>query len=683
MTKSLKWLGVPFAAASLLGIASCNNTPQQSQDGQLRSGILLANMDTTVAPGDNFTAYVNGTWERNTQVPADKSTYGIFHMLNDKAQEDVKVIIEEAAKGSFAHGSNEQKVGDLYEAYMNMRVRDSLGTTPLASELSKITAIRNYQDLAAYFAYAGKMGNMAPFSVGVTEDFKDPKQYMLYTWQGGLGLPDREYYFQQDAKSKELRSKYVAHVENMLQLAGVENSKAKAAKIMALETQLASKHMKKEQTRDMVAIYNKFAVKDLGTLMPDFDWTALLNEAGIRNQDSIVVTQVAYTKDLNSIIRNTPLDTWKTYLQWSLIHGSATTLNSELDKENFAFYGKTLYGTQEQRPQWRRAVDVVNDNLGEAVGKIYVAKHFSPEAKERMTVLVNNLLKAYETSIKELDWMSDETKKQALDKLSKFTPKIGYPNKWRDYAALEIVKGDLYGNMKRATVFEYNRMVDKLGKPVDREEWGMTPQTVNAYYNPPLNEIVFPAAILQPPFFDMNAEDAVNYGAIGGVIGHEIGHGFDDQGSTFDGDGVLRNWWTEKDKEEFKKRTGALVAQYNAFKVFPDLHVNGEFTLGENIGDLGGLSIALKAYKASLNGKEAPVLDGFTGEQRVLIGWAQAWLNKSREEYLRNQVNTDPHSPAKFRVNGVVRNIPEFYTAFNVQPDDSLYLAPEKRVKIW
>jgi putative endopeptidase len=417
--------------------------------------------------------------------------------------------------------------------------------------------------------------------------------------------------------------------------------------------------------------------------MPDFDWGTLLREAGTQKQDSLVVTQVAYTRALNDIIKSTPLDAWKTYLKWSVVHGSATALNAELDAENFAFYGKTLNGMQEQQPQWRRAVGVVNGNLGEMVGKVYVKEHFSPEAKERMLTLVANLLQAYETSIKELDWMSEDTRKQAMDKLSKFTPKIGYPDKWRDYSALQMVRNDLYGNLKRSAEFEYQRQINKLGKPVDRDEWQMTPQTVNAYYNPPLNEIVFPAAILQPPFFDLHAEDAVNYGAIGGVIGHEIGHGFDDQGSTFDGDGVMRNWWTEQDLEEFKNRTGALVAQYNDFKVYEDLPLNGEFTLGENIGDLGGLSIALKAYKASLNGKEAPVLDGFTGEQRVFIGWGQAWLNKAREEYLRKQVNTDPHSPAKFRVNGVVRNVPEFYTAFGVKPTDSLFLAPEKRVKIW
>ncbi|QHT69862.1 peptidase M13 [Rhodocytophaga rosea] len=686
ITNPISYLKAATLVCSLLWASACNNTAEKQADTQeqaLQSGIEFENMDTLVKPGDNFTAYANGNWAKKTKIPADKSSYGAFHMLDDKAQEDVKAIIEAAASGKFTDGSDEQKIGDLYGSYMDMKGRDSLGIAPLAAEFSKVNAIASHKDLPAYFAYANQMGNLVPFTLGVETDFKDPKKYMLHTWQDGLGLPDREYYFLNDAKSKDIRSKYVTHIENMLKLAGVSDSKTKARKVMALETEMASKHMKKEQTRDIVALYNKYAAKDLKNLMPHFDWNTYLKASEVEKQDSVVITQVEYTKSLNNILKNTPIDTWKTYLTWSVVHGSATIVNTDLDKENFEFYSKTLNGVQEQRPQWRRAVDMVNGSMGEMVGKVYVKNHFPPQAKERMEALVKNLLKAYESSIKELDWMGEDTKKQALHKLSKFTPKIGYPDKWRDYAELKIAKNDLYGNAKRATLFEYNRNIKKLGKPVDRDEWGMTPQTVNAYYNPPLNEIVFPAAILQPPFFDMNAEDAVNYGGIGGVIGHEIGHGFDDQGSTFDGDGVMRNWWTSTDSLEFKKRTTSLVSQYNAFKVFDDLNVNGEYTLGENIGDLGGLSIALKAYKTSLNGKPAPVIDGFTGDQRVFIGWAQAWLNIARAESLRNQVNTDPHSPAKFRVNGVVRNIPEFYTAFNIQPSDSLYLAPEKRVKIW
>lgn len=680
MNKTNKTAVFPLLTAALLLAGACN---QPQKEEKLQSGILLKNMDTTANPGNNFTEYVNGTWMKNAKIPADKSSYGVGSMVNDKAQEDVKALIENAAKGEPKADSEEQKIGDFYESYMNTRVRDSIGLAPLQEEFKKIDGIATSKDLARYFGYAGKLGFMAPFGVGVLEDFKDPKKYMLYSWQGGLGLPDREYYSLTDTKSVAIRARYVAHIANMLSIAGIADAKVKAEQIMALETLIASKHMKKEDTRNMAGLYNKYEVKKLNTLMADFDWVALLAEAGVSKEDSLVVCQVNYTKDLNAILKNTPLDVWKTYLKWGVIHASATSLNSALDKENFDFFAKTLYGVTEQRPQWRRAVDVVNDALGEMVGKLYVEKHFPPAAKERMLKLVGNLLKAYETSIKELDWMSPETKKQALTKIAKFTPKIGYPDKWRDYSALKIVKHDLFGNDKRATAFEYNRNISKLGKPVDRSEWGMTPQTVNAYYNPTMNEIVFPAAILQPPFFNMQAEDAVNYGGIGAVIGHEVGHGFDDQGSTFDGDGVMRNWWTTKDQSEFKKRTNALVAQYSGFKVFPDLNVNGNFTLGENIGDLGGLSIALKAYKASLGGKPAPVMDGFTGEQRVFIGWGQVWLDKARAEALRNQVSTDPHSPAKFRVNGVVRNIPEFYTAFKVKASDSLYLAPEKRVKIW
>ncbi|MGB5553478.1 MAG: M13-type metalloendopeptidase, partial [Flavobacteriaceae bacterium] len=458
---------------------------------------------------------------------------------------------------------------------------------------------------------------------------------------------------------------------------------ANAAKtIMALETKLAEKHLENEKTRDLVSLYNMLEVTALPEVMPDFNWTNYLKEAGLDNQKKLGVLMMDYTKALNNIITSTNLKTWKTYLKWSVLNANASRLNAALDQQNFEFYSKELRGTEEQRPLWRRGVSTVNGSLGEVVGKVYVKKHFPPEAKVRMETLVDNLLKAYEVSIKELDWMSEETKKEALDKLSKFTPKIGYPDKWKEYD-IQVDAKDLYGNLRRSTVMEYNREIAKLGQPIDKDEWAMTPQTVNAYYNPTMNEIVFPAAILQPPFFDMEAEDAVNYGTIGAVIGHEIGHGFDDTGSTFDGNGAMRDWWTSQDKEEFKKRTGALIEQYNEFKVLPDVNVNGEFTLGENIGDLGGLSIALKAYKISLGGKPAPKMDGFTAEQRVFIGWAQGWCGKSRDEALRMQVSSDPHSPRDFRVNGVVRNIPEFYEAFNVKEGDALYLAPEKRVKIW
>ncbi len=665
-----------FTLLAALCLASCSQK-------ELTSGINKKNMDTLVKPGDNFAMYVNGTWMKTAKIPADKSSYGAFDMLYDQSQKDVKAIIEEAAKGNNAEGTDEQKIGDYYASFMDRKGRDAKGIAPIQPELKAIDAIASYDDLAAYFGKANRAGVSIPFSVSVMSDFKDPTKHTLITWQGGLGLPEREYYLSNDAKMTEIRQKYVAHIEKMFQLTNMPNPAENAAKIMALETALASQQMKKEDTRDIVKLYNVYAVKDLKTLMPDFNWTAMLKNAGVDREKKLVVTQVDYTKNLNNLIKNTPIDTWKTYLKWGVINGSAGLLTTALDKQNFEFYGKNLYGTESQQEDWKRAVEMVNGGLGEVVGKVYVKKHFSPEAKERMTQMVKNLLKAYAESIKTLDWMSAATKKEALKKVDNFMIKIGYPDKWRDYSALKIVKNDLYGNATRATEFEYNRNLAKLGKPVDRAEWGMNPQTVNAYYNPSLNEIVFPAAILKPPFFDLNADDAVNYGGIGAVIGHEIGHGFDDQGSAFDGTGTMKNWWTPQDLAAFKKRTSALVEQYNSFKAFPDLNVNGAFTLGENIGDLGGLSIAIKAYKATLNGKEAPVMDGFTGMQRVFLGWGQVWAEKIREEALRSQIAGDPHSPALFRVNGTVRNIPEFYEAFNIKPTDSLYLAPEKRVKIW
>ncbi len=671
----MKKVSITLLAATVL-LASCEKK-------ELASGIIKKNMDTLVHPGDDFAEYVNGNWMKTAKIPADKSSYGAFDMLYDQSQKDVKAIIEEAAKGSHAEGSDEQKIGDYFASYTNRKQRDAKGITPLQPELKNIDAIANYSDLAVYFAKANKLGNTVPFQLSVYTDFKDPTKYTLITWQAGLGMPEREYYLSNDAKMADIRKKYITHIETLWTLAGMPDAAANAAKIMALETTMAQSHMKKEDTRDMQKLYNKYAVADLKTLMPDFDWTAMLKTAGVANEKSVVVTQVDYLKNLNNIIKTTPIDTWKIYFKWSLLNKSASLLTTALDKADFDFYSKTLYGIEQPEEDWKRGVNAVNGSLGEIVGKVYVKKHFSPEAKEHMTGMVKNLLKAYGESIKNLDWMSANTKKEALAKLDKFMIKIGYPDKWRDYSALKVDKNDLYGNAVRATEHEYNRSIAKLGKPVDRTEWGMTPQTVNAYYNPSLNEIVFPAAILQPPFFNLEADDAVNYGGIGAVIGHEIGHGFDDQGSTFDGDGVLRNWWTPADLTAFQAKTKALVDQYNGFKVFPDLNLNGSFTLGENIGDLGGLSIAIKAYKMSLNGKKDEKMDGFTGIQRVFLGWGQVWQDKSRDEALRNLVATNPHSPPAFRINGVVRNIPEFYEAFQVKPNHKLYLAPDKRVKIW
>ncbi len=604
-------------ASMTLVLAACgqDNTPIETVEAPVVesfkiSGLHLEHMNPDVRPGDDFNAFVNGGWIDATELPADKPRYGITTMLRDEWQEHVKSIIEKSAAGDFAKGSDEQKVGDLYASYMDMETRNRLGVRPLHAELEKIDALKDRQELAVYFAEANKLGISMPFELGQNEDFQDPNTYMMHTWQGGLGLPDREFYFLDDEKSVEIRTKYVEHIVRMFELADLDGGAAASNMIMALETRMAKEHMKKEQTRDYVLLYNPIVLAELPGLMPNFAWEAYLAEAGIADIDHVVVTQLDHMKALDGIIQDTPLDDWKTYLKWSALNATAGLLNETLDLQNFEFYSKTLRGIEEPRPLWRRGVSVVNANLGEVVGKVYVAQHFPPEAKAKMQELVGNLIKAYEISIRELDWMGDETRTQALDKLSKFTPKIGYPDVWKDYSKLDIERDDLVGNVHRSALMVYERNIERQGGPVDRTEWRMTPQTVNAGYSPWLNEIVFPAAILQPPFFDLNAEDAVNYGAIGAIIGHEIGHGFDDSGSTFDGDGVLRDWWTDEDRAEFEARTAKLVDQYSAFQPFDDLNVNGDFTLGENIGDLGGLSIALLAYKISLDGKEPPMMDG-------------------------------------------------------------------------
>ena len=647
------------------------------------SGLFTEHMDPMVKPGDDFNAFVNGGWVDATEIPADKPGYGVGTILRDQSQDHVKTIIEKSASGDYAKGSDDQKVGDLYTSYMDMATRNKLGISPLNSEFEKIDALADREELAVYFAEANKLNISMPFVLEQYADFKDPTVYMMYTYQAGIGLPDREFYFLDDEKSQDIREKYVEHVEKMFTLADLDDPAASAALIMALETRIADKHMLKEDLRDWATNYLKVPTAELPEWMPNFAWDAYLTEAGIADINGVVVMQRDYLKALDGIIQDTSMDDWKTYLKWQVLNTAAGILNEELDRQNFEFYSKTLRGIEEQLPLWRRGVDVVNGNLGEVVGKVYVAKHFPPEAKAKMQELVGNLIKAYEDSIRRLEWMGAETRAEALDKLSKFTSKIGYPDVWKDYSKLDIERDDLVGNMVRSALTVYERNINRQGGPVDRTEWTMTPQIVNASYSPALNQITFPAAILQPPFFDMTAEDAVNYGGIGAIIGHEIGHGFDDSGSTFDGDGVLRNWWADEDRKEFEARTAKLVEQYSSFQPFDDLNVNGEFTLGENIGDLGGLGIALMAYRISLDGMPPPLMDGYTGFQRVFLGYGQAWRYKYRDEALRNQIKTDPHSPRMYRVNGVVRNLPEFYKEFDIAESDALYLPPEERVKIW
>ncbi|GGA68054.1 peptidase M13 [Neiella marina] len=648
-----------------------------------KSGIELDNFDASVRHQDDFYLSVNGTWLKNTPVPSDRSNYGSFTVLHEESQLALREIIEAAAAAKQVAGSEGQKVGDFYNTFMDEQAVEQAGIKPIAADLAAIDALSSHSDVAAKLGEVLVNGGGSPFGFYVNNDAKQSDKYIVYLYQSGLGLPDRDYYFKEDEKSVSLRQKYRDYVAAMLAKVGHDNASDAATAVLALETQLAEGHWTRVESRDANKAYNKMTSEELAALLGSFDFPAYAKAAGLDEVTEYVVRQPSYLEAMGKAFDQVPVEHWQAYLKIRLLNSVAGYLSSDFVDLNFDFYRRTLRGIEEQQPRWKLAVQDIDSMMGEAVGKLYVEEHFKPEAKERMETLVANLIKAFEISIKDLDWMTEETKVQALDKLGKFTPKIGYPDKWRDYSALEIVAGDLVGNVRRAANYEYQFMLDKLGKPIDKTEWHMTPQTVNAYYNPVNNEIVFPAAILQPPFFDMEADDAVNYGGIGAVIGHEIGHGFDDQGSKYDGDGNLRNWWTDADREAFEARTSRLVEQYNGYFPFEDAHVNGEFTLGENIGDLGGLSVAYKALQLSLNGQQGEVIDGLTSDQRFFIGWSQVWRRNYREEELRQRLVTDPHSPSHYRVIGVVSNIPEFYSAFDVKETDEMFIAPEDRVKIW
>jgi endothelin-converting enzyme/putative endopeptidase len=670
-------------ALCVLVLTACGQRAEEPP-APVVSGIEVANMDTSVRPQDDFFRYVNGTWLATTEIPADRNTSGVFMDLRDQAREDVRTIIEEvAARDDLEPGSDEQKVADLYNSFMNADRLDELGMSPLEPVLAQIDAIDDKDRLSAHFAYLATVGGGGPFIPYVTVDAKESTRYAAHLWQSGLGLPDRDYYFRDDERSVELRDEYVAHIEKMFELAGFDDPAGSAARLLELETALAEHHWTTVQNRDSTARYNKFAISELDTLGTGLDWGRFLEAAGLEGEADIIINQPSYVEGFNELFREASLEDWKTYLRWNLLSQYAAYLSSDIDHQNFEFYLRVLEGQEEQRPRWKRAVDVVNGSLGEVVGKVYVSRYFPPEAKARMVELVENLQAAYREALEELEWMGPETRQAALVKLEKFTPKVGYPDRWEDYSALEIDAADLVGNVMRANRFYWELDRSKLGGPIREWEWPMNPQTVNAGYIPTKNEIVFPAGILRPPFFNMAADDAVNYGAIGVVIGHEMGHGFDDQGSKYDGDGNLRNWWTDQDREEFKKRTGSLVEQFARFEVLDDLYVNGELTLGENIGDLAGLNIAYRAYQIALDGEEPPVIDGFTGDQRFFIGIGQVWRFKATDEAMRNRVQTDPHSPPEFRVNGPLPNMPQFHAAFDVAEGDGMYLPPEQRVKIW
>ncbi len=641
-------------------------------------GVDVDDIDPEVDPGDNFFQYVNGKWLDSFVIPEEFSSYGSFTVLFERSEERVKNIIENAAKGGGS--SLEQKIGDFYAAFLDTVAIDANGFAAVAGDFAAIDALQTHEDVARAMGDARLSGN-TPVGAFVNVDSKNTDQYAVYLTQAGLGLPNRDYYL--DEKFADKRPKYLAYIEQALNLAGVENAAQKAQAVFDLETKMAEVHWEPAKRRNRDLTYNLKTRDELKAFAPEMPWDAAFEGAGLGGIESVIVREDDAIANLAKIFSQTPVGTWKTYMKFHLLNANSAVLPSSLDEANFAFFGTELRGTPKQRERWKRGVAAVNGALGEAVGEVYVETYFPPESKSQMQDLVANLRVALEQRITALPWMGEDTKVQAHQKLNKFTPKIGYPDKWRDYSALNVSKNDAYGNAQASNAFEWNYAISRLGGPVDKTEWGMTPQTVNAYYSPPRNEIVFPAAILQAPFFDPAADPAVNYGGIGAVIGHEIGHGFDDQGRKSDGDGVLRDWWTEQDAANFQVLADKLGAQYGTYEPVPGFKVNPELTMGENIGDVGGLAMAYHAYKLSLNGAEAPVIDGYTGDQRFFLAWGQVWKRLNREEALKNQVATDPHSPAEYRVNGVVRNMDEWYAAFNVTEEDELYLAKEDRVQIW
>jgi predicted metalloendopeptidase len=652
-------------------------------NSSLGSGIDLRYVDPAVRPQDDFYRAVNGKWLDTFEMPVDKARYGSFDKLREDTELQLRAIIEDVAKATdAAPGSEGQKIRDLYNSFMNEAKTEELGTKPLVPLFARLDAVKDKSDVVALLASFNILRIDAPFSPVVHQDNRDSSKYVVDLRQGGLGLPDRDYYL--DDKFKDVRARYATHVEKMFSMIGDRDAATTAREVIALESELAQVQWTRVENRDPVKTYNKVELAQLAVLAPGVDWKRWLADSGVDSRvDYLIVAQPSYLTGFAKLLVDMPLPVWRAYFKWQLLNGAALYLPKVYVDEQFAFQDTVLRGTPENRPRWKRAVEFVDASIGEALGKLYVARHFPPENKARMETLVGNLLAAYRQSIDALDWMSLETKTEAKAKLAKFTPKIGYPTQWRDYTNLTVTKDDLVGNWLRAQEFEYRRNIAKLGKPIDRNEWGMRPQTVNAYYSREKNEIVFPAAILQPPFFNVAADDAVNYGGIGAVIGHEISHGFDDGGSRFDGDGNLHQWFTADDLKRFRDKTQALVAQYDQYEPVPGFHVNGALTLGENVADNSGLAIAYRAYKISLAGKSAPVIDGLTGEQRLYYGWAQVWRGKSRQPETIRLIKVDPHAPQQVRGLATLRNQPGFYEAFGVKEGDRMYLPPDQRITLW
>ncbi len=673
-----------WSVMTLLSLTSVSAIAQE------KPGINLNYMDKNVKPGDDFFRYVNGAWYDKTEIPADKTRWGSFDELRFNTDKDVLAILKEAVSKNLEAKSDQGKAVNVYKTYMDTITRNKRGIKPLQPYLAKINAIRNVQDLNKLITELTPEGGIGFYSAGIGPDAKDSNKNVVYISLGSLGLPDRDYYISDDKDSKEKREKYVLHVTRMLQFLGEkpELAKQNAEKILALEIEMARPRLDRVQRRDRRNTYNPMSVADLQKLTPSVNWDAYLQGIGLGKIEQVIVSQPKYMEALETIFKANKIEDWKAYLRWILLDESSNELTTEIEKANWDFYSKTLQGALKQRPREERALQVVNATVGEALGKLYVEKKFPAEAKAKAKAMIENVFLAFENRINKLPWMTPETRKGAIDKLRKSTIKIGYPDKWKDYSKLEIVAkeagGNYFENMKNVAKWAYQEDIEKLNKPVDKTEWGMSPQTVNAYFNPTYNEIVFPAAILQPPFYDYKADEAVNYGGIGAVIGHEISHGFDDSGSRYDADGNLKNWWTDEDLKQFTGLGNALASQYSALQPLPGIFVDGKFTLGENIGDLGGVNAAYDGLQLFLskNGRPATI-DGFTPEQRFFISWATIWRSKMRDEAIKNQVKTDPHSPGMYRAYIPLTNVDAFYQAFNIKEGDKLFVKPENRIKIW
>ena len=667
---------------SALFLAACNSS---NGEQKLSAGIRMENMDTTAVPGEDFYKYACGGWMKLNPIPAEYSRYGSFDKLGEDNQKRLQAIFDDVVskRKELGKGSDAQKIADFYTVAMDSVRLNAEGFNPIIEDLKKIDNINNASDVAKYM---GEVSNVNIFfGMYVDADIKNAKSNLLQTYQGGIGMGQKDYYFDTTESITEVRNAYVQHVQKMFEMIGTSTEEAanNAKVVMNIESRIANSHFSQVELRDPEGNYNKYSYDDLLKEYPDFDWKALFDAMNIKVKE-ISISQPSAVKEAIAILNDTPIDQIKTYIKWQLINSASSYLSDDFSKENFEFYGKIMSGSEEQSPRWKRAVEVVNSSLGMAVGRIYCDKYFHEDAKKRMEKLVDNLLKAYSERINNLDWMSEETKAKAQEKLSAFYVKVGYPNKWIDYSSLEINKDDSYWDIvKKASNFEVDFMLDKLNRPVDKDDWYMTPQTVNAYYNPTTNEICFPAGILQYPFFDMEADDAFNYGAIGVVIAHEVTHGFDDQGCQFDKDGNLVNWWTDSDKETFTQRTKVMEEYFNQIEVAPGLYANGAFTLGENIADHGGLQVAYHAFKNATKDAPLEVIDGFTPEQRFFISYANVWAGNIRDEEVVRRTKVDPHSLGKWRVNGALPHIGAWYEAFNITPESPLYLAPEKRVSIW